>query len=216
MTVPSVPAKPTPSGSPPSAGPPRGRSRLKRVLLAIGGIFVVLTAVVLVLAARKPHVFRMQRSITIQAPPERIYESLEDFRNWGAWSPYEKLDPNMQRTYGGAERGVGATYAWSGDSNAGEGRMEIMDATPPNRLALSLDFTRPMEASNVVVFTLEPTDSGTQVTWSMEGPNPFLGRIIHVLIDVEGMVGEQFDEGLANLKRVAETSPETSTSQALP
>jgi uncharacterized protein YndB with AHSA1/START domain len=167
-------------------------------------VVVVAIAAVLILAAMKPDVFRLERSTTIKAPPEKIYALIEDFHRWGLWSPYEKLDPNMSRTHSGAERGLGAAYAWSGSGKAGAGRMEITDTAAPTRIVIALDFTKPMEAKNIVEFSLVPRGEVTEVTWAMHGPTPFFGKIFHVFVNMDRMVGGDFEAGLAALKAEAE------------
>ena len=175
-----------------------------KVLGFIVAILLLVVGVVLANAATKPDTFRVERTASIKAPPEKIFPLINDFDNWGAWSPYEKKDPAMQRTYGSATSGKGATYAWNGDKNVGSGSMEILDAPAPSRVTIKLDFTRPFEAHNMADFTLEPANGGTQVSWTMSGPTPFLGKILHVFIDMDKMVGRDFEAGLANLKTLAE------------
>lgn len=177
---------------------------LKTVLLSLFGIVVLGVAVVLVLAARKPDTFQVTRTATIKAPPERVYALITDFKAWGAWSPWEKKDPAMKRTYGGPETGVGATYAWDGDKNVGEGSMRITEAQAPSKLALKLDFLKPFEAHNDVVFSLTPQGPATVVTWTMTGPTPFIGKIMHVFMDMDRMVGGDFEAGLTAMKAAAE------------
>ena len=166
-------------------------------------ILVVAIAGVLALATTRPDVFRVQRSASIQAPPEKIHAVLSDFRGWEAWSPWEKLDPAMKRSYSGAASGKGAVYAWEGNGNVGQGRMEITDAAP-SRVAMDLDFVKPFEAHNKVEFLLTPKGGATEVTWSMRGGVPYLAKIVHLFIDMDAMVGGQFETGLANLKRLSE------------
>jgi hypothetical protein len=160
-------------------------------------------AAVLGLAATKPDTFSVQRTASIKAPPEKISAVLSDFRGWQAWSPFEKMDPAMKRSFSGADKGRGAVYAWSGNGEAGEGRMEITEASAA-RVALNLDFTRPMEAHNKVVFALAPKGEATEVTWTMSGPAPFISKVVQVFCDMDAMVGKYFEEGLASLKSVAE------------
>jgi uncharacterized protein YndB with AHSA1/START domain len=159
---------------------------------------------VLAYAATRPDVFQVRRSTTIMAPPEKIFPLINDFKSWTAWSPYEKKDPAMKRTYGATAAGKGATYAWDGDKNVGSGSMEIMDAPAPSRVTIKLDFKRPFEAHNVADFTLVPVEGGTNVSWSMSGPTPFFGKILHVFVDMDKMVGRDFETGLANIKTIAE------------
>ncbi|KJK01768.1 polyketide cyclase [Pseudomonas sp. 21] len=167
-------------------------------------LVVVLTVVVvLVLAANRPGTFRVERSLRIQAPPERVQGYIEDFHQWAQWSPFEKLDPAMQRSFSGVEKGRGAVYAWEGNGKAGAGRMEILESDP-RRVTIALDFLKPFKASNTAEFTLVPRDGGTEVTWAMFGPVPFVAKIMHLFIDVDRMVGKDFEAGLANLKALAE------------
>lgn len=177
-------------------------------MLKVIGIVVLVLAIgiagVLAFAATRPDVFTVQRSAAIKAPPEKIFALINDFKQWGQWSPYEKIDPGMKRTYGAKTAGEGATYGWDGNSNIGSGSMEILSASAPQKVTIKLDFTRPFEAHNVVDFTLVPAGDSTSVTWAMRGPVPFFGKIIHVFMNMDRMVGGQFDEGLANLKAVAE------------
>ena len=169
----------------------------------IGIAIVVLIVGVLAFAATKPDNFRVQRSTSIKAPPEKISAVLSDFRAWDAWSPWEKVDPKMQRTYSGEPRGKGARYAWAGNSEVGEGSMTITEAQP-SRVALDLDFVKPFEGHNKVVFTLAPKGDATEVTWDMQGPSPYITKVIQVFCDMDGMIGKQFEAGLADLKSLAE------------
>ncbi len=168
-------------------------------LVALGAI-----AVILILAAMKPNTFRVQRQANIKAPPEAIFAYLSDFHKWGAWSPWEKLDPAMERTFSGAAAGKGAVYAWSGNNKAGAGSMEITETNAPARLVLALNFTKPFKANNVVDFTLEPEGDSTKVTWAMQGAVPFVFKVMHVLMNMDKMVGKDYEAGLANLKALAE------------
>ena len=174
-------------------------------MLKIAALIVLLAVVgVLVFAATRPDTFRVTRSATIKAPPEKIFPLVADFRRWTAWSPWEKKDPNLKRSYGGAAEGKGATYAWEGDRNVGEGRMEITDAAVPGRVAIKLDFLKPFEAHNTVLFTLTGRGESTEVTWDMQGPANYLSKLIGVFVSMDRMVGGDFEAGLANLKAVAE------------
>ena len=173
---------------------------IKTIVILVG----LLVAAVLIFAATRPDSLRVQRAASIKAPPEKIFPLISDFKRWTAWSPYEKKDPGMQRSYGGAAEGKGATYAWDGDSNVGQGRMEITDAQSPGRVAIKLDFTRPFEAHNNVVFTLLAKGDATEVTWDMQGPANYLSKLIGVFVNMDRMIGQDFEAGLANLKSVAE------------
>jgi len=170
----------------------------------IAVVLAIAIAVVLILAATKPDTFAVQRAAIIKAPPEKIFPLINDFRQWGAWSPYEHKDPAMKRTYSGAVRGNGAVYAWEGDKNVGKGRMEILEASAPSKIAIKLDFFTPFEAHNTAEFTMVPQDDATRVTWRMHGPASFMAKIMHVFVNIDNMVGKDFEIGLANLKRLAE------------
>jgi uncharacterized protein YndB with AHSA1/START domain len=165
---------------------------------------VVIVAAILLIAAMKPDTFRVERSATINAPPEKIFALLSDFHNWPGWSPWEKKDPAMKRTHSGAASGKGAAYAWEGNKDVGSGRMEIVESTPPSRLTIKLDFMKPFEAHNVVDFTLAPQGTATRVNWSMHGPAPFMSKVMQVFMSMDRMVGNDFEAGLANLKALAE------------
>jgi uncharacterized protein YndB with AHSA1/START domain len=177
---------------------------MAKLLGVILAVLLLIVGVVLANAAAKPDTFRVERTASIKAPPERIFPLIDNFDNWGAWSPYEKKDPAMKRTRSGAPSGKGSVYAWDGDRNVGRGRMEIADATPPSTLTLKLDFEKPFEAHNIVNFTMVRRGDATDVTWAMQGRVPFLAKVVHVFINVDRMVGQDFEAGLANLKALAE------------
>ena len=177
------------------------RSRVVQIVIVV---LVLIVAAILVLAAMKPDSFRVERSTTIAAPPEKIYPLLVDFQNWPAWSPWEKKDPAMKRTHSGAPSGVGAKYAWEGNKDVGSGSMEIVEATPPSKLLVKLDFLKPFEAHNTAEFTLATAAGGTRVDWAMYGPSPFMSRVMQVFMNFDRMIGRDFEEGLANLKAAAE------------
>lgn len=178
---------------------------MTKILSILGAGLLVLIAGVLIVAATRPDTFRVQRSASIKAPPEKIFVFINEFDRWGAWSPYEKKDPAMKRTRGGPAAGTGAVYAWEGDKNVGVGRMEIADSTPPSKVTIKLDFTKPFEAHNIVEFTMVPRGDATQVTWTMHGPQPYLGKLIGIFLNMDKMVGADFEAGLANLKAAAES-----------
>lgn len=176
---------------------------LKRILLGLVAVIVVAVIIVLILASNQPDEFRVQRTTTINAPAEKIVGHIEDFHQWGGWSPWEQLDPAMQRTFTGAPTGKGSIYEWNGNSEVGQGRMEILDATP-EKVSVKLDFYQPMEASNIAEFALQPKGDATDVTWSMYGPMPFISKVMCVFVDLDKMVGPDFEKGLAELKKVSE------------
>ena len=174
------------------------------MLKYIGIAMAVVVGGVLVYAATRPDSFRVQRSATIKAPPEKIFAHINDFQRWSAWSPYEKKDPTMKRTLSGAPNGKGAVYEWDGNKEIGQGRMEITESAAPSQVTLKLDFSRPFEAHNIVDFTLEPRGEATQVTWAIHGPSPFISKVMGIVFDVDTMVGKDFEAGLAALKTVSE------------
>jgi hypothetical protein len=133
-----------------------------------------------------------------------VFPLINDFKHWGAWSPWEKKDPAMKRTFSAATAGKGATYAWEGNRDVGQGSMEIVESAAPGKVALKLDFVKPFEAHNSVAFTLELKDGATNVTWTMDGPVPYFAKIIHLFIDMDKMVGKDFEAGLAGMKAIAE------------
>lgn len=167
-------------------------------------IVVAAIAALLIFAATRPDTFRVERTARINAPAEKIFPLIDDFHRWGTWSPYEKLDPDMQRSFGGSASGKGATYAWESKGKAGAGRMEITESTPSSKIAINLDFTRPMEGHNVAEFTLQPQGDATQVTWSMHGPSPFVAKLMGIFFNMDQMIGKDFETGLANLKTATE------------
>ncbi|MPZ55092.1 MAG: polyketide cyclase [Rhizobiales bacterium] len=176
----------------------------KTIALVVGAVLVVGIAGVLAYAATRPDTFTLQRSASIKASPDKIYPFISDFHNWGAWSPWEKMDPELKRTYSGAPSGAGTVYAWEGNRKVGQGRMEIIEASPPSKVTLKLDFVRPFEAHNQVDFVLEPRGESTDITWKMQGPQPYFAKVIGVVFNMDKMVGKDFESGLANLKAAAE------------
>jgi uncharacterized protein YndB with AHSA1/START domain len=177
-------------------------------MLRIVGIAVVIVlavaAGVLIYATTKPDTFVVQRRTTIKAPPDKIYPLIVDLHGWAAWSPYEKKDPAMKRTFSGAQSGKGAVYEWDGDKNVGAGRMEIIEATPPSKIVIKLDFLKPFEGHNTAEFTMVPSGDTTAVTWGMSGPSPLMMKVMSTFMNMDKMIGDDFAVGLANLKAVAE------------
>jgi uncharacterized protein YndB with AHSA1/START domain len=174
------------------------------IIAVIAVVLGIAIAVILVIAATKPNTFSVQRATLVKAPAEKIFPLINDFRQWGSWSPYEHKDPTMQRTYSGAASGKGAVYAWDGNKNVGSGRMEILDASAPAKIVIKLDFFTPFEGHNTAEFTMLPQGGATNLTWLMHGPAPFMAKIMHVFMNIDRMVGKDFEIGLANLKRLTE------------
>lgn len=174
------------------------------MLRRITGVLLLALALVLGWAATQPDSFRIERKITIDAPPARIFPLINDYRGWALWSPWEKKDAAMKRTHSGADTGVGAVYEWSGNSEVGSGRMEIIQSVPDSRIAIDLHFMTPFEARNTTEFMLEPKDGGTVVTWAMFGPSPFISKLMGLFMSMDTMVGGDFEAGLAALKARSE------------
>jgi uncharacterized protein YndB with AHSA1/START domain len=144
--------------------------------------------------------FKVERSIAIAAPPDRVFEAIADFHRWTDWSPWEGLDPNLQRTYSGAEEGVGAIYEWEGTRKVGKGRMEITETSAPTHVSIQINFIKPFKSQNQATFTLTPDGGATNVTWSMVGPKTFATRVMGIFTSMDKLVGGDFEKGLAQLK----------------
>jgi hypothetical protein len=167
-------------------------------------VVVVAILAALILAATKPDSFRVQRSVDIKAPPERIFALVNDLPSHGAWSPWEKKDSAMARTYSGPTSGKGAVYEWDGNKNIGKGRMEITESSPSSRVVFKLDFFAPFEAHNVAEIALDASGNSTNVTWAIYGPNKYLSKVMSLFFSVDKMIGREFETGLANLKSLTE------------
>lgn len=177
------------------------------VLKTILAVLLVAIVAVLAIAMTKPDSFRVERSITVHAPPERIFGFVNDFHQWPQWSPWEKLDPGMNRDFSGSASGIGAVYGWTGNSKVGAGRMEITQSTPPSKVAVKLDFLRPFESHNITEFVFEPQGGNTRVVWVMHGPTPFVSKLMSVFVSMDTLIGKDFEAGLNNLKAAAEKAP---------
>ena len=167
-------------------------------------VLVILVGVILAYAATKPDAMHVERSVTVNAEPDRVFPFINDFHNWAAWSPYERMAPGMRKTYSGAPDGKGAIYEWAGNSQVGKGRMEILDASRPSRVEIKLDFIEPFEGHNVAVFSIVPDGGATKVTWAMDGPSPYVAKLMGVFMDMDRMIGSDFENGLATIKTLAE------------
>jgi uncharacterized protein YndB with AHSA1/START domain len=171
-----------------------------KVLLVI----VVLLAGILLFAASKPDTFRIQRSLTMNASPEKIFPLINDLHNWPQWAPQDRENSTMKRSFSGPESGVGAASEWSGSGSTGKGQMTITQSDAPRLVALKVDFEKPFVAHNVNEFRLEPDGASTKVTWSMQGTNLYMMKLMSVFTNMDRMMGQHFESGLANLKAVAE------------
>src|SRR4030081_2235299 len=174
------------------------------IIAIIAIVIAIAIAIVLILAATKPDTFSVERATTVKAPPEKIFSLINDFHQWGSWSPYENKDPAMKRSYYGPASGKGAVYGWEGNKNVGSGRMEILDVSAPSKIVIKLDFFTPFEGHNTAEFTLQPQGDAINLTWLMHGPAPFMSKLMQVFMNIDNMVGKDFEVGLANLKRLAE------------
>jgi len=170
------------------------------VLLGIVG----LVALLLIVAALQPAEFHIERAILIQAPPEKPFARVNDFRAWEAWSPWEGKDPAMQRMYAGPESGRGAKYAWTGNKDVGEGRMRIESSQPSREIRIELEFIKPFPATNQATFTFAPEGEGTKVTWGMDGHRNFVMKAFSLFVNMEKLIGPDFERGLAKIKSLSE------------
>lgn len=172
---------------------------IKKIAIGLAVVIVIILAI----AAMKPDTFSVRRSIAIKAPPGKIVNLIADFHQWSAWSPWEKLDPNMQRTFGGPANGVGSTYDWKGNKDVGIGHMEVLTASMA-RIDIKLDFIEPFPSHNKTVFTLLPQGETTTVNWEMTGPMTFPVKVMTTFVSMDKMVGKDFEKGLAQMKAAAE------------
>ena len=176
-------------------------------LLVVAVVIAIAIAVVLILASTKPDTFRVERSVVVKAPAEKIFPLINNFHQWANWSPWEHRDPAMKRTFSGSESGKGAVYAWDGNKNVGSGRMEILDASSPSKIVIKLDFFKPFEGHNTAEFSMRPQSEAapaTNISWIMHGPAPFMHRVMQVFMNFDKMIGKDFEAGLAKLKSLAE------------
>jgi hypothetical protein len=175
-----------------------------KILAIVVVVALLVIAGILIYAATRPDSFLVQRSVSIKAPAQKIFPLIDDLKAWAGWSPYEKKDPAMKRSFGPITAGKGATYQWEGNKNVGQGRMEILEATQPSKVLIKLDFLKPFEAHNMAEFTLEPKGDTTLATWAIYGPSVFVTKVMGLFIDMDSMIGKDFEAGLADLKTAAE------------
>jgi Polyketide cyclase / dehydrase and lipid transport len=180
------------------------------MLTIVAVVIVVALAALLAYASTRPDTFRIERSTHIAAPMVQVAELIDDFHQWGKWSPWEHIDPTMTRSFRGPDAGVGAVYQWDSQGKAGAGRMEITEmraGAERGLIAIRLEFLKPWKATNTAEFVMTPTDAGTDLNWAMFGPSPFMSRLMSVFIDLDKMVGKDFEAGLAAIKAQAEAAP---------
>lgn len=173
---------------------------IKKILIAVVALILVLVAVI----STRPSTLHIERSAQIAAPPEVVLAQISDFHRWVAWSPWEKLDPSMKKTFEGPAQGVGAKYAWEGNDKVGKGRMTITDIKP-DRVGIHLEFMAPYSATNETTFSTKPDAGGVKLTWAMDGTNNFMMKAFGMFMNMDSMVGHDFETGLASLKNVSET-----------
>ncbi len=189
---------------------------LKRIALIAGGLLLLLIVVI----ATRPGHLHVERSLPMAAEPEVVHRLLNDFRAWPSWSPWEKLDPGMAREMSGAQQGVGAQYAWTGNDQVGSGSMEIIESTP-QQIKIRLEFKEPFAATNITTFALAPVPAsggapGTRVTWAMDGESNFAAKAMGLFMDMDSMIGKDFEAGLANLGALAEGAAEGASAKVVP
>ena len=183
---------------------------LKKILIGLGAALALL----LIVIALQPARFRIERSISMAAPPEAVFAQVNDFHAWSKWSPWEKLDPNLKRSYEGPSSGVGAKYAWVGNDDVGEGRMTIEKSSAPGEIQIKLEFLKPFQATNTTIFTFAKSAEGNKTTWAMEGDNSFMGKAMGLFMNMDQMVGKDFEKGLASMKTEAEAAAKAAPSVA--
>lgn len=174
------------------------------MLKIIGIAAAVGVGVALAVAATRPNDFRVQRSASIKAPAEKIFPHINDLHAFNAWNPFNRKDPNVKGSYSGAVSGTGAAYAFEGNSEVGRGRIEITDSQPASEVRMNLHMLAPMEGRNVVEFTLRPKEDSTSVTWAIQGPMPYISKVLSLFCDMDAMIGKEFENGLAELKTIVE------------
>ena len=180
---------------------------LKKILIAIAVLVVVLIGII----AMQPSEFRVARTTTIAAPTRVVFAQVNDFHKWEAWNPWGKIDPAMKASHEGPPAGVGAAYAWAGNSQVGEGRMTVTESRPSELIRIKMEFLKPFANTSTAEFTFRPEGDHTVVTWSMDGRNNFMAKAIHLVMNMDRMIGGQFEKGLAQMKAVAEAAPRTSS-----
>lgn len=169
-------------------------------------VVIVIISAMLIYAATRPDTFRVERSATIKASPEKLFPFINDFHNWPSWSAWGKKDPAMKTTYSGSTSGKGAIYEWNGNRNVGSGKLEIIESIASSRVVVQLDFITPFEGHNKAIFTLNPVAEGTKIVWVMDGPMAFIPKIFSIFVSMDKMIGKDFEDSLEGLRSVAEKS----------
>ena len=185
---------------------------IKKIALGFAALVVVLVVVI----ALQPSEFRVERTQTIEAPAPVVFAQINDFRNWEAWSPWAQLDESMEVTYEGAESGEGAIYTWQGNDDVGQGRMTILESTPPEEVVIKLEFIKPFESTNTTRFVLKPVGEATEVSWIMAGDNNFMSKAFGLFFDMDAAIGADFEKGLAAMNTAAQAAAEAAPAEAAP
>ncbi len=174
-----------------------------KILIAVAVVLALLAGFI----ATRPEDFRITRSAAMSAPAAAAFAQVNDFHNWAAWSPWEKLDPDLKRTFEGAPAGTGAVYSWDGNKQVGAGRMTMLESRPGEVIRLKLEFFRPFAATNGTEFAFQPEGNQTRVTWTMDGKNTFITKAFHLVMNMDKVVGGDFEKGLAQMKSIVEAAP---------
>ena len=177
-----------------------------KILIALAGIVFVFVAIV----ATRPSEYRVARTATISAPAPAVFAQVNDFHKWQAWNPWAKIDPAMKQAYEGAPAGTGAIYTWAGNKEVGAGRMTLTESRPADLIRIKLEFQKPFRSTSTAEFTFKPEGNRTIVTWSMAGHVSFIAKAVHLFLDMDTMIGGNFEKGLADMKSVVEGAPKQS------
>lgn len=178
---------------------------VKKILIGVPVALLLVVAVFASVVAMQPNEFKITRSATMSAPPEKVFEQVNDFHHWNGWSPWLELDPEAKNTFDGPTEGKGAKFVWNGNDKVGEGHMTILESRPNELVSIDLVFVRPMEDQALTEFTFQPADGQTHVTWTMSGKHNFMSKAMCMLMNMDKMVGGDFEKGLAKMKKVVET-----------
>lgn len=183
------------------------KSMIKKAILAIFVVLVLVVVVFCVVVALQPEDFKITRTATMNAAPDKVFEQVNDFHKWEVWSPWAKIDPAMKTTYSGTPSGTGSSYSWVGNDQVGEGRMTMIESHPHDNVRIDLEFIKPFAAKNLTEFTLKPEGDKTDVTWTMTGKNNFPAKAFSLIMNMHKVVGGDFEKGLEQMKTVVESAP---------
>jgi hypothetical protein len=185
---------------------------IRKLALTLFLLIVAVVVAILAIAGTRPPTYHVERSATMSAPPAVVHLILNDLHKFPQWSPWQKLDPNMKITIAGSGIGPGSSYSWVGNDKVGEGRMTITSVSPPNEVAMKLEFIKPFQSTCDVHFRVQPEGAGSKVTWAMDGNNNMMSKVMGLFVSMDSMMGKDFDNGLANLKQVSESNAQTMSS----